>query len=100
MTSTRSAVSIPLRDFEFDYVGIIFGKDLVYDPTHAKWMGNPNESADTVVCRSGGDFLKNVKNTYRVLLTRGMKGCYVHFVDKNTESFFRSRTEHTGKAYL
>jgi hypothetical protein len=30
-----------------------------------------------------------------VLLTRGMKGCYVHFMDKNTENFFRSRMENT-----
>jgi DUF2075 family protein len=34
-----------------------------------------------------------VKNTYRVLLTRGMKGCYVHFMDKAPENFFRSRME-------
>jgi hypothetical protein len=34
-----------------------------------------------------------VKNTYRVLLTRGMKGCYVYFVDRETERFFRSRME-------
>ncbi|MGC8581053.1 MAG: DNA/RNA helicase domain-containing protein, partial [Thermoplasmata archaeon] len=32
-----------------------------------------------------------VKNTYRVLLTRGMKGCYVYFMDKDTEKFFRSK---------
>ena len=38
-----------------------------------------------------------VQNTYRVLLTRGMKGCYVTFMDKNTEHFFRSRMEFTGR---
>ena len=32
-----------------------------------------------------------VKNTYRVLLTRGQKGCYVCFLDKDTENYFRSR---------
>ena len=44
-------------------------------------------------------FAQMVKNTYRVLLTRGMKGCYVHFMDKNTENLFRGRMEHmwTGK---
>ena len=26
-------------------------------------------------------FIDRIKNTYRVLLTRGMKGCYVYFVD-------------------
>jgi DUF2075 family protein len=34
-----------------------------------------------------------VKNTYRVLLTRGMLGCYVCFLDKGTERFVRSRIE-------
>jgi DUF2075 family protein len=28
-----------------------------------------------------------------VLLTRGMRGCYVYFIDKNTENFFRSRID-------
>jgi DUF2075 family protein len=36
-------------------------------------------------------FLDLVKNTYRVLLTRGQKGCYVCFLDKDTENYFRSR---------
>jgi hypothetical protein len=32
-----------------------------------------------------------IKNTYRTLMTRGMKGCYVYFVDKETELFFKSQ---------
>jgi uncharacterized protein len=86
------------QGFEFDYVGVIFGPDLVYVPEAADWKGDKTKSCDTVVKRSGDRFTQMVKNTYRVLLTRGMKGCYVHFMDKNTENFFRSRTEHTGKA--
>src|SRR4051812_47186827 len=31
-----------------------------------------------------------VRNTYRVLLTREMRGCYVCFLDKDTENFVRS----------
>jgi uncharacterized protein len=31
-----------------------------------------------------------IKNTYRTLMTRGMKGCYVYFTDKETERFFSS----------
>lgn len=34
---------------------------------------------------------KLIKNTYRTLMTRGMKWCYVYFVDKETEDYFRSR---------
>jgi len=84
------------QGFEFDYVGVIIGKDLVYNPEQAKWNADSTQSFDTVVRRSAEDFLKNVKNTYRVLLTRGMKGCYVHFMDKATENFFRSRLEALG----
>jgi len=30
-----------------------------------------------------------IKNTYRTLMTRGMKGCYVYFVDKETGEYFK-----------
>lgn len=81
------------QGFEFDYAGVIFGTDLVYRPREGGWIGQPNESFDTVVKRSKTSFLENVKNTYRVLLSRGMKGCYVCFLDEQTEDFFRSRLE-------
>lgn len=85
------------QGFEFDYVGVIFGLDLIYLPDAAEWKGNTAHSHDTVVKRSGDRFTQMVKNTYRVLLTRGMKGCYVQFMDKNTENFFRSRMERAEK---
>jgi DUF2075 family protein len=81
------------QGFEFDYVGVIFGKDLRYDMDSQKWIGSKECSFDTTVKRSGERFTELVKNTYRVLLTRGMKGCYVHFMDKDTERFVRSRME-------
>ena len=31
-----------------------------------------------------------IKNTYRTLMTRGMKGCYVYFTDKETAEYFSS----------
>jgi DUF2075 family protein len=85
------------QGFEFDYVGVIFGTDLVYVPETGAWIGDQSKSFDSVVKRSGSRFIQMVKNTYRVLLTRGMKGCYVTFLDKNTEHFFRSRMESIAK---
>lgn len=80
------------QGFEFDYIGVIFGPDLVY--RHGQgWIGCPDASNDTVVRRSKGSFVDLVKNTYRVLFTRGLKGCYVYFTDKETEQFVRSRME-------
>jgi len=31
-----------------------------------------------------------VKNTYRTLMTRGMKGCYVYFTDDETREHFKN----------
>jgi len=81
------------QGFEFDYAGVIFGLDLRYDFDKQKWVGDKTQSADTVVKRSKEKFTDLVKNTYRVLLSRGMKGCYVYFMDKDTERFFKSRIE-------
>lgn len=81
------------QGFEFDYAGVIFGNDLVYDLDNQSWKGHPENSADNVVKRSKDKFIDLVKNTYRVLLSRGMKGCYVYFMDKDTERFFKSRME-------
>ena len=81
------------QGFEFDYVGVIFGNDLVYDYSKQDWTGLPGNSYDSEVKRGKEKFTDLVKNTYRVLLSRGMKGCYVYFMDKDTERFIRSRTE-------
>uniref|UniRef100_UPI00339D502E DUF2075 domain-containing protein n=1 Tax=Cupriavidus necator TaxID=106590 RepID=UPI00339D502E len=81
------------QGFEFDYVGVIFGLDLRYDADSAEWVGDPTNSADATVKRSKAQFVELVKNTYRVLLTRGIKGCYVYFMDEQTRRFFQSRLE-------
>ena len=78
------------QGFEFDYVGVVFGPDLVFRSAQG-WVGDKAKSFDTVVKRSGEKFVELVQNTYRVLLTRGLKGCYVYFTDKETESHFRDR---------
>ncbi len=80
------------QGFEFDYIGVIFGLDLRYDSASGLWVGNSAFSHDQVVKRrSGARFTDNVKNTYRVLLTRGMQGCYVYFADAETRAFVESR---------
>ena len=74
------------QGFEFDYVGVIVGRDLRWDPASEEWIGDPSESFDSIVKRSGDRFTDLVKRTYRVLLTRGMKGCYVWGSDHATQS--------------
>ena len=82
------------QGFEFDYVGVIIGKDLTYNFDKGSWVCDYKHSYDSVVKKSGGLFLELVKNTYRVLLSRGIKGCYVFFMDKATEQYVRTRMEY------
>jgi len=80
------------QGFEFDYVGVIFGSDLRFDNETSQWLGVPSASYDHVVkTKSGARFIDNVKNTYRVLMTRGMLGCYVYFADDATRNYFQAR---------
>jgi uncharacterized protein len=81
------------QGFEFDYAGVIFGPDLRYDAAQAKWVGDRSKSRDSGLPADPVQFLELVKNTYRVLLTRGIKGCYVYFMDEATRNFVRSRME-------
>jgi hypothetical protein len=81
------------QGFEVDYIGVIWGKDLAYDLDGQSWVANKKESRDRSVKQSKTAFSQLVKNTYRVLLSRGMKGCFVCFLDKDTERFIRSRMD-------
>jgi len=81
------------QGFEFDYIGVIIGEDLIYDPSQDKLIADFSKTADPTLRRNRENFETHVKNIYRTLLSRGMKGCYVYFCDKKTEAFFRSRIE-------
>lgn len=81
------------QGFEFDIAGVIWGADLVI--RDGVWVGRPSASRDTVVrTRSGARFTGIVKNAYRVLLTRGMRGCYLCILDDETRAYVSGRLAH------
>ncbi|MBU1034716.1 DUF2075 domain-containing protein [Patescibacteria group bacterium] len=92
------------QGLELDYVGVIVGPDLIV--RDGKIITVPEKRAKTDSSLKGyKKYFKEdseaaikkadmiIKNTYRTLMTRGMKGCYVYFVDKETEKYFRDRME-------
>jgi DUF2075 family protein len=86
------------QGFEYDYAGVIWGRDLVWRAREG-WVGQPEFSRDGYVTRnlksSQHPFVDLVKHTYRVLLTRGLKGCFLHIQDIETRNFVLSRIERT-----
>ena len=90
------------QGLELDYVGVIIGPDLVYRDgaivTDATKRASSDQSvkglkkmmeADAERARALADAI--VKNTYRTLMTRGMKGCYVYCTDAPLADYLRSR---------
>lgn len=77
------------QGFEYDYIGVIFGNDLIYNNYEKKWEAQPNNSYDSAVVRNNNDLTKHLLSVYRVLLTRAHKGVYVYFMDESTKEKFK-----------
>lgn len=90
-----------VQGLEFDYVGVIIGSDMRYENEHiitdytkrAK-SDNSLKGINKIAKEQGIDVAnkmadKIIKNTYRTLMTRGMKGCYVYCVDGNLNEYIK-----------
>ena len=88
------------QGLELDYVGVIVGPDLSYKNNRVVTDGfkrSPNDQSlkgfKAMVAKRPPEALQAadaiIKNTYRTLMTRGMKGCYVYFYDKALADHFR-----------
>lgn len=88
------------QGLEFDYVGVIIGEDLRYE--NGKVVTDFTKRAKTdqslrgiqKIYKEDPDKAKAladeiIKNTYRTLMTRGMKGCYVYCVDENLAAYLK-----------
>jgi len=88
------------QGLEVDYIGVIVGRDLIAidgrlktDPsarakTDKSLAGYKKElKEDPISAEIKADEI--IRNTYRTLLSRGMKGCYVYFVDPATAEHFK-----------
>ncbi|HEX8435854.1 DNA/RNA helicase domain-containing protein [Archangium sp.] len=81
-----------VQGFEFDYIGLIFGPDLLWQLE--QWQADLKANRDAAFKRdlkkSGTDATERLRNIYRVLLTRGMRGTFVYFVDEQTRARFEA----------
>ncbi|MFJ1760326.1 DNA/RNA helicase domain-containing protein [Amycolatopsis sp. NPDC088138] len=79
------------QGFEYDWSGVIFGPDLVR--RDGMWTPDRSGSKDPLVKRADDPrFTALVKNTYKVLLTRGMRGTAVYSTDPETQAFLEEMT--------
>lgn len=83
------------QGFEYDYAGVLMGPDLVW--RRDRWVPRPERSHDTQVKRGTPEqFDRAVRNTYKVLLTRGMQGTAICSTDEETQSLLRTLVPERG----
>ncbi|MFD4525313.1 DNA/RNA helicase domain-containing protein [Streptomyces sp. NPDC058470] len=77
------------QGFEYDWNGVIIGPDLVWRGD--RWIVDRAASKDPVFKKStpGADVDRLIRNTYKVLLTRGMVGTVIYSTDAETRAKLR-----------
>ena len=88
------------QGLEFDYVGVIIGEDIIC--RDGQILVNPGKrSSDDYSIRgwktnmaarpeeTKAELRDIIKNTYRTLMTRGMKGCYVYVCDEELREYIK-----------
>ena len=92
------------QGLEVNYVGVIIADDLIYrygdmlvDPSKRSRMDQSINGYKTMLRNDPENARKLIrliiKNTYRTLMTRGMKGCYIYCTDLETSEYFQSLTQ-------
>jgi uncharacterized protein len=90
------------QGLEFDYVGVIIGDDLIYKDRQVQTDYTKRAKTDQslkglrkMMKEKPEEALKLadeiIRNTYRTLLTRGQKGCFVYCTNKELENYLRKR---------
>lgn len=92
------------QGLEFDYVGVIIGEDMQFDGEHIVTDFNMRAQTDRSMFGIKKMYDENpekalkladaiIKNTYRTLMTRGMKGCYIYCEDMMLQSYFKEKLQ-------
>lgn len=89
------------QGLEVDYIGVIIGPDFIVRDGQVITSPDQRDKHDKSIrgykklSKADPEFAKRetdliIKNTYRTLMTRGMKGCYVYCTDQETAEYFRA----------
>lgn len=90
------------QGLEFEYVGVIIGDDLVFhegevltDYTKRAKTDNSLKGLKKMLKEKSEEAEKLadeiIRNTYRTLMTRGQKGCFLYCTNKELEEYFKKR---------
>lgn len=84
-----------VQGYDLNYVGVIIGPDLSYNKETNKIEVHIDKLKDSNVKRGTDekDVQKYIINTYKILLERGIKGCYIYACDKSMQEYLKEHIE-------
>ena len=82
------------QGLEFDYVGVLIGRDLRYDPESGLIITDQeqiskDDKTSGIRTAPEDDAARLIKNTYKTLLTRGQKGCFIYAEDPKLRKYIK-----------
>lgn len=84
------------QGLEFDYVGVLIGRDLSYDPETGRIVTDKtkisrDDNSSGIRTAPDAEARRLILNTYKTLLTRGQKGCFVYCEDDKLRAYLKSK---------
>lgn len=82
------------QGLEFDYVGVLIGKDLRFDEQSGRVITDKSaiskdDKSSGIRSASNEEAHRLILNTYKTLLTRGQKGCFIYCEDEALKNYFK-----------
>lgn len=81
-----------VQGYDLNYTGVIFGKEISYNPETNKIEIDPNQYFDAYG-KNGISEIEDLKsyiiNIYKTIMYRGIKGTFIYACDKNLNEYFK-----------
>lgn len=79
------------QGYDLNYVGVIFGREIDYDPDTDTITIDPDKFYDTNVKKgcTPGELKQYIVNSYKIMMERGIKGCYVYACNDHMRDYLK-----------
>lgn len=79
------------QGYDLNYVGVILGKEIDYDPKTKSIVIDKDQFYDKNVKQGSSDqeLKAFIVNAYKVMMARGIKGCYIYAYNKNMQEYLK-----------
>lgn len=79
------------QGYDLNYVGVILGREIDFDPVSKEVIVNKDLFFDknAKIGNTDEEIKTYVLNAYKVMMTRGIKGCYVYAYNKNLREYLQ-----------